>query len=200
LVFADDTVGGSDTETTYSSVSEDELEHSVTRNVTAEVAEDFSNQIVHHLVRKTIKRRKSCDADGGDDNDQADISDSDSENEFLQSLSVTNTNKNKEENMYVQNESETSVTRNSALLETNSNDSVVVNNDMTVNKDINIHSEVSEETEENTISLSRVENNTKVDVDADLGKSAVIDVTFLGKLVRTQVKNIHIQLQSSDFC
>lgn len=183
LVFADDTVGGSDTETTYSSVSEDELEHSVTRNVTAEVAEDFSNQIVHHLVRKTIKRRKSCDADGGDDDDQADISDSDSENEFLQSLSVTNTNENKEENMYVQNESETSVTRNSALLETNINDKAVVNNDMTVDKDINIHSEVSEETEEN----SRVENNTKVDVDADLGKSAVIDVTFLGKLVRTQI-------------
>ena len=222
LVFADDTVGGSDTETTYSSISEDELEHSVTRTVSEEVAKDFSTQIVHHLVRKTIRRRKQGEADSGggvDDDTEDETSDSETENEFLQSLSVTNTRdvrdstdatmigRSKDSVADTEEGTDKGEQNENDTVKTNSKpsscDKTTMNNDVNRNGDIvnvNVNTNRDLNTKggcEGNVMEEKKGKQTDSHID-DIGNSAVVDVTFLGKLVRTQVKEIYTYIYN--FC
>ncbi|XP_045164453.2 uncharacterized protein LOC123528642 [Mercenaria mercenaria] len=230
LVFADDTVGGSDTETTYSSVSEDDFEQSVTASVAvpSEIDGDFSSNVVQHLVRKTIKRRKRSVTDSS----EAGVSDSESESEFLQSLSVTQ--KRDETDSPVQNvsagasgvERQNGKTKNNnscaddsmmrQISKTDVNETHLTDNGYEVVRYEDEKENVSTDMSENRVNEivndksdfpvkhknsqdagngnSKITNNEAPSQSEreshfkdDMGKSAVIDVTFLGKLVRTQI-------------
>lgn len=220
LVFADDTFGGSDSDITYSSASENELGESFSGDFAVPVDEDFSNHVVQHLVRKTIKKRKqSCT----DTDAEAVVSDSESENEFLQSLTVKPELVERNSSVHAVNEvinasspNETGAVKKDSELTSKKENSQKEDREKT-----DTENEYIESTEENesyktqdiidglnetdtSKSYSEMEH-VKADISNDVSKkensrtrdeacslsdikqSAIIDVTFLGKLVRTQV-------------
>lgn len=236
LIFADDTVGGSDSDVTYSSASENELGESVATGVTqrVDVDDDFSSNVVHHLVRKTIKRRNQASTDA---DFEADISDSESESEFLRSLTVRPKPDGADSCEHTVDETVVT-TKDHSVNETISGEFIEIELSKSDMSEANLAGEKQEPVTEsgyvvgepapekklfdvkesidtseindimNSESASRtqsenlnttngitiLESNKSNDKGAepdlsckDLKQSAIVDVTFLGKLVRTQI-------------
>lgn len=224
LVFADDTFGGSDSDITYSSASENELGESFSGDVAVPVDEDFSNHIVQHLVRKTIKKRKqSCTNTEA----EAVASDSESENEFLQSLTVkpelveTNSSSahavnkiisaaspnesgeigevNKDSEFTLKKENSQKEDREKTETEIGDVEDTEKNESYKTQDIIDGLNETDTSKGNNEMELIKTEISTDVSKQgnsrthdkacslSDIKQSAIIDVTFLGKLVRTQV-------------
>lgn len=189
IVFADDTVGGSESELTSSSDSESEPEMSMSAKGDSE---EFSSQVVGHFVKKVIKMKSQ---DGND----PDLEDSDSEQEFLQSLNVrrkepvrespTNAGAGYKRNNQNsggkadENESDNEDSVQDSTFEVVDIPKIESENDAT-----------GDETKHNSIEESQ--NSEKVNRHSS-DNSAIMDVTFLGKLVRTQVGKIHKEVSQN---
>lgn len=184
IIFADDTVGGSESELTSSSESESEAEPELTAEQKATSIvngenDGFSTHVVGHFVKKVIRMKSQEENDG-------DAEESDSDQEFLQSLSMIPKESSDTEHL----EQPETVNNTESASVNNGLNSADGGNDMEKEgnlnaADISSKTDAGESNVEMNDSLSQKGNGDGI--QKFRGDGALLDVAFLGKLVRTQV-------------
>lgn len=184
IIFADDTVGGSESELTSSSESESEAEPELTSEQKAtSIAngenDGFSTHVVGHFVKKVIRMKSQEENDG-------DAEESDSDQEFLQSLSVIPTESSGTESL--EQPVAVNITEHASMNnELNRTDG---GNDMEREENLNaVDTSSKTNADESKVEMndSLSEKGNRDGIQRFRGDGALLDVAFLGKLVRTQV-------------
>lgn len=185
IVFADDTVGGSESEMTTSSDSEAETEIEMSGQTIVPAnkqADEFSTHVVGHFVKRVIRMKSQ-------DGNEPDLDESDSDEEFLQSLNVLH--KSAEMDSYVPVSIDGEITAD--LVNDSEDENSVSDNNNTVSDDMVMKSNSSVK---DTVDLKNGDSRSQIKGQDPQQKDdgALLDVAFLGKLVRTQVNVLVKQL------
>ena len=178
IVFADDTTGGSESELT-SSESETETELPDKVNVPLKKEEnEFANHVVGHLVKKVIRMKSQ-------DGNESDTEVSDCEHEFLQSLNVGQ-------------KVECSNSQTPELTYGDDTDQYEITKPVDSGEGGNHYAETETEPPKTTVDsieakhdVENIESDTRTNSkehQSSVDSKALMDIPFLGKLVRTQVR------------